>query len=484
MEKVTRSVLVGVLAVLAGWPAAAAKGLFAKAEEAGFEGKVVLLRIGEQDLMSKQSFRYMRRILERVEEERAAALVIELDTPGGVVWETTDLMMNQLARLRVPTYAFVNSRAISGGALVAVATDTIYMAPAASIGAAGVVTMVGEMGDTERAKAEGMVISSATSVAELKGHDPELVEAMIRRQVSYRKGPVKDDKEELVTLSTQQATALVDGKPLLAKGVAGDVAGLLAQEAITAQVVVPEPTGFEQFAWLVARWSAVLILIGLGAGYLELKTPGFGIGGTIALLAFGLFFFGNHVAGNLAGYELISVFVLGVALVLVELFVLPGTIVPGLIGALLAGGALLFAMVDRFEAGRLGAEENFVSALARLLVWPSISLAIGLLGSVVLMMLMMRYLPEAPLFRGLVLDESLAGGAGAVAGGRGGEPLIGRTGVALTDLRPGGKAEIAGRRLSVTTDGFVAAGSTVRVVDESAFRVLVEKVDEGAGVGR
>lgn len=484
METAMRSVLVGVLAVLAGWPGAAAKGLFGKAEEVGFEGKVVLIRIGEEDLMSKQSFRYMRRILERVEKEKAAAVVIELDTPGGVVWETTDLMMNQLARLQVPTYAFINSRAISGGALVAVSTDTIYMAPAASIGAAGVVNMVGEMGETERAKAEGMVISSATSVAELKGHDPELVKAMIQREESYRKGPVKDDKEELVTLSSQQATAVVDGKPILAKGVAKDVADLLKQEGVTAEVVVPQPTGFEQFAWLVARWSAVLILIGLGAGYLELKTPGFGIGGTIALLAFGLFFFGNHLAGNLAGYELVAVFVLGVLLIVVELFVLPGTIVPGVIGALLAGGALLFAMVDRFEIGKLGGEENLTGALLQLLAWPAVSLSIGLIGSVVLMLLMMRFLPQAPLFRGLVLEKSLAGGAGTVAAQVAGGSLVGRTGTAMTDLRPGGKAEIDGRRVNVTTEGFLPAGSMVRVIEDSAFRIFVEKVDEGHGTRR
>jgi len=479
--------MVAVL-MFAGLPAAGADGLFSKASQPSFEGKVVVMRIGKDDLMSKQSFRFMSRIVERVEEERAAALVIELDTPGGVVWETTDLMMNELVRLTVPTYAYVNSRAISGGAMVAVATDTIYMAPAASIGASGVVSFAGELGKMERAKAEGMVISSATSVAELKGHDPELVKAMIKLEESYRKGPVKEGRDELVTLTTQQATAIVDGKPLLAKGVAKDVADLLRQEGITAPVVVPEATGFEQFAWLVAKYSAVLILIGLAGGYLEMKTPGFGIGGTISLLAFGLFFFGNSVAGNLAGYELLGVFVLGVILIILELFIFPGLIFPGVIGALLAGGALLFAMVDKIDFGGLGDASNQVGAFLSLLRWPVISLSIGVIGSTILMILMMRFLPRAPLFRRLVLQKELAGGAGFAtgeAGALGGKrPIVGMSGVALTDLRPTGKAEIDGRRLNVTCDGFIEAGSRVRVVDESDFRILVENLDKGPTLDR
>ena len=468
---------------LAGLSGAGAGGLFSKASEGTLKDQVVVLRIGESDLMSKQSFRFMARILERVEKDRAAALVVELDTPGGVVWETTDLMMNQLVRLTVPTYAFVNSRAISGGAMVALATDTIYMAPAASIGAAGVISFTGELGKMERAKAEGMVVSSATSVAELKGHDPELVAAMIRLEESYRKGPVKDTKEELVTLSTQQATAEVDGKPLLAKGVAKDVADLLEQEGIAAAVIYPEATGFEQFAWLVSKFSAVLILIGLAAGYLELKAPGFGLGGAISLLAFGLFFFGNNVAGNLAGYELLGVFVLGVILIVLEFFVFPGLIFPGVIGALLAFGALLFAMVDKVEFSGRDQAGDLAGAWLALLRWPVISLAIGVLGSTVVMMLMMRYLPSAPIFRRLVLERELAGGAGfdseVEAGGRARRPTPGMTGEALTDLRPGGKAEIDGQRVHVICDGFIEAGSAVRVVESSAFRILVAKSDKG-----
>lgn len=450
-------------------------GLFDRNEGPSLAGKVVVLKVGEEDLMGEQSFRYMRRMVEKVAKDKAAALVIELDTPGGVAWETTDLMMNELAKLEVPTYAYVNSRAISAGALLALSMQTIYMAPAANIGAAGVVTFGQEMGKVERAKAEGMVVSAAVSVANLRGHDPDLVEAMIRMEAEFRKGPVKDDKRTLVTLTTQQATTLVDGKPLLAKGVAKDLPDLLRQEGISAAVVTPAPSGFEQFAWWIAKLSPLLILIGLGAGYFEMKTPGFGLGGTIALLAFGLFFFGNSVAGNLAGYELAALFLLGVVLIVLELLVLPGTMLPGIVGVLLVGVSLLLAMVDEGAFRALRETDHALPVVLRALSWPAVSLSLGILGGVAVILLLMRFLPDAPLFRSLVLQQASTGGAGIPPSAPAAASLPGASGVALTDLRPAGKAEIAGKTVDVTCDGFLPAGTRLEVVEQSAFRIVVRK---------
>jgi membrane-bound serine protease (ClpP class) len=81
----------------------------------------------------------------------------------------------------------------------------------------------------------------------------------------------------------------------------------------------------------------------------------------------------------------------------------------------------------------------------------------------------------------LVLREQLSSGVGGSVGAAGGSTgagsggLRGHRGVALTDLRPAGKAEVGGRVIDVTCDGFIAAGSRVEVVEESAFRVVVRK---------
>ena len=111
-----------------------------RSKEKSYEGKVVVIKVGRDDLISEQAFKFFRRTLRRVEEEKARAVIFELDTPGGLAHDTTDLMMKDMVNVTVPTYAFVNPEASSAGAFVAVATDYIYMAPLSTIGSAAVTT--------------------------------------------------------------------------------------------------------------------------------------------------------------------------------------------------------------------------------------------------------------------------------------------------------------------------------------------------------
>ena len=209
-----------------------------------------------------------------------------------------------------------------------------------------------------------------------------------------------------------------------------------------------------------------------------MKTPGFGIGGGISLLAFAVFFFGNYAAGNMAGYGLMLLFLLGVILVVFELFLVPGMIVPGVIGAILVIGTLFFAMVDGFAF-----EDNAVrgwdaAGALDFITRPALNLAIGLLGSTVLMMLMMRYLPGAPLFNRLVMSKVLVNGDStgldSVSGGTG--EHVGLQGLATTDLRPAGKGDFNGRILDVTAaNGFIAEGKEIIVSSEDGVRILVKE---------
>ncbi len=85
----------------------------------------------------------MNRILKRAQEEQARAVVFDLNTPGGLAWETSEMMMKSIQPLTIPTYAYVNPKAMSAGALISAACDKIYMAPVSSIGAAGIITSSG-----------------------------------------------------------------------------------------------------------------------------------------------------------------------------------------------------------------------------------------------------------------------------------------------------------------------------------------------------
>ncbi|MEJ6778428.1 MAG: hypothetical protein QNK86_03035, partial [Akkermansiaceae bacterium] len=326
------------------------KRVFGKSDEASFKGKVVIIKVGEDDLVNKHAFKFWRRVIKRVNEENARAVVFDLDTPGGLAFDTAELIMVDMQKLKVPSYAFVNQKALSAGALVASGTDGIYMHPVSAIGAAAIVSGSGaEIPDIMRAKIESAFNAFVRAVAKSKNRNPDVIRAMMITKEYYDFGEIQVEEGELLTLTADEAIMEFEGKPLLAKGIVNSIDELLAREGLgDVEVVVAELSGMEKFAYWVATFSGILILVGMGGAYLEMKTPGFGIGGGISLLAFALFFFGNYAAGNMAGYGLMLLFVLGVILIIVELVILPGMIVPGVIGAILVLGTLFMAMVDEF----------------------------------------------------------------------------------------------------------------------------------------
>ncbi len=454
------------------------KRVFGKSEEESYAGKVVVIKVGEKDLVNKHAFKFWRRVIQRVNDEKARAIVFDLDTPGGLAFDTADLIMVQMQKLKVPSYAFVNQKALSAGALVASGTDAIYMHPASAIGAAALVSGDGsEIPKVMRMKIESAFDAFVRAVAENKGRNPDVIRAMMFEDKYFDFGEVQVEQGELLTLTAKEAISEFEGKPLLAKGIVKSIPELLAQEGLEGvEVIVAEPTGMEKFAYLAAGFSAILILVGIGGAYLEMKTPGFGLGGGISLLAFGLFFFGNYIAGNMAGYGLMVLFVLGVVLVIVELALLPGMMVPGILGAIMILVSLFFAMVDEFAF-----EDNDVRGWDSNQAWdfvngPAWSLAIGLSGAMVLSLLMMRFLPSLPLFNRLVMTQELDRGDAVTAGPMAGSHQ-GMLGVTSTDLRPAGKGEFDGDVLDITAaNGFIASGQQVRICSEDGLRILVEEV--------
>ncbi|HCC20813.1 MAG TPA: hypothetical protein DEP88_06145, partial [Verrucomicrobiales bacterium] len=173
---------------------------------------------------------------------------------------------------------------------------------------------------------------------------------------------------------------------------------------------------------------------------------------------------------------LMLLFVLGVILIAVELFIFPGILVPGVLGAVLVIGTLFMAMVDD-----LAFDDNGVRGWDSDQAWdfimrPAINLAVGLLGSVALSLLMMRYLPDVPLFNKMVMKGSLdSGNSSNITESEGAR--IGLQGSAITDLRPVGKGDFDGKLLEITAvKGFVSAGTEVKITSEDGLRILVEEV--------
>ena len=454
------------------------KRLIGKSDEISLTDKVVVIPIGQKDLINKQAFRFWNRTIDRAVEEKARGIVIELDTPGGLAFDTREIVTDKFAKLEMPLISWVKEEALSAGALIAFSTDRIYMAEGTTIGSAGLINGTGqEIEKVTRAKLESAFEASFRPVVKKKGHRLDVLQAMMFVDEDNERtfGSVTVRKGGLLNLTASEAVEMDQGKPLLAAGIANSLDEVLKAEKLEgAEIIRPEPTGFESFAWWVAAFSPLLITLGLGAAYLEFKAPGFGVFGFISLGIFAVFFFGNSVAGNLAGYELMAVFLLGVALVLLEIFVFPG-MVAGTIGGILMLGSLWFAMADKIDFERLREGSEDAPSLTSVFFQPGLYLTYGMLGGVVLLLLFMRFLPSIPLFRGLVTETELASGSGD--DGHAPDSFVGATAVVVADLRPTGTILIDGMRKDAISDsGLIEKGTEVRILKEG-MTYQVERLD-------
>lgn len=457
------------------------ESLFGRRDEGSFEGKIVVLKIGQDTLATgKASFEFMDRALKKAELDGAEAVIFDMDTPGGFAWYTEGLVLNSLQNVTYPTYTFVNSRAESAGAIVAMGTDHIYMRPAATIGSALVVSGTGQdLSESMNDKVTQMIIGTVRNIAEIKGHNPDIAEAFVTRDKEVKvDGEVIHEAGNVLNLNTIRATEEVGGRPLLAKGVARSIEEIVEKEELEGEVYNAKPLGMEAFAHWTQKLSILLIMIGLGGAYLEMNSPGFGLPGLVSVLSFSLFFFGNYMAGNLAGYELAVLLVLGLILIGVEIFIFPGAMIPGVVGAILVLSALGLAMVDRVDFEWKWSGLPTAETWGGLLKSAFTTAVLGLVGGLALMLLGMRYFPETKLGSRLVLKDAVGGGASAIAKSE--EPVIsyvGKEGETKTDLMPSGKGSFEGAYLDIVTNGeFIGKGESVRIVKHEGSRVVVERV--------
>src|SRR6266478_6127450 len=299
--------------------------------------------------VSPALYLFLRRGIKLAESAEASAIVIEMNTYGGRL-DSAEEITGALNRVTIPTYTFIDSNAGSAGALIALATKHIYMAPVSAIGAAAPVLSTGQdLPETERDKTISYFSALVRSMASRNGHNPDLGEAFMNKEKEVKIGNrVVHAKGSLLTLNAQEASEMINGHPLLADGIAQSIDDLAKKAKLGGQLVRLQPTGFEQFAFWITALAPLLLLLGIVCAYLEFKIPGATLPGVVAGICFVLFFLGHYLAG-LAGWEVVALFVLGVALVLVEImFFGHSTIVFGVVGVFLMLASLLWAMVDRY----------------------------------------------------------------------------------------------------------------------------------------
>jgi len=424
----------------------------------------------------------LRRGFMEAEAAGADAIVFIMDTPGGRV-DTTEEIIRMIEKLKVPTYVFVEHNAISAGAIIALSADHIYMAPGSKIGDAMPVMSspqggMQELGEAEREKIESYVDSLIRGIAQRKGRDEDLASAMVRRSVEYKIGDEVISKEgEILTLTHLEAERkfMIDGveKPLLSEGTVNTPEEMLATIGLAgAEIRALEISDLEKIARFISMIAPVLMTIGMLALWIEFQTPGIGWGAVVGLLCLGFFFFGHHIAG-LAGKEEILLFVLGLILLLIEIFAFPGFGLIGISGIFLMMWSLLVSMAPSLP------DSPMIPALPDLRI-PIRNMVVSLILSCVGMLLVSRFLPKSRAANWMVLKESTSTGAGYNSSTYHKE-LIGQTGKTVTALRPGGAVMFGEMRQDVVSRGeFIPSGKSVKVVEVHGNRIIVETLDNEA----
>jgi membrane-bound serine protease (ClpP class) len=301
----------------------------------------------------------VRRGVKEAMAANADLLILDMKTDGGRV-DVTEEIIQVISQFKGRTVTYVNDRAFSAGAFIAVATQEIYMAPQSVIGAAAPVMMspggagTGNLPDTMEVKMTSAIRALVRVQAEKNGHNVEVIEAMIDKTKELTMdGEVLNKEGNILTLTDRQAAKEYGNPPkaLLSSGTAESLDALLARLGFAgAQRVVIEPTGAERIGTWINAIGPLLLIIGIVGLYIEFKTPGFGLPGIVGIIAFALYFLGGYVAG-LSGTGWAVVFVVGLILVGLELFVFPGTFIAGVSGAVLMLAAIVMAMVDKYPGG-------------------------------------------------------------------------------------------------------------------------------------
>jgi membrane-bound serine protease (ClpP class) len=463
----------------------------------------------------------VRRGVRTAIDAAASRIVLDIDTPGGLV-ESMREIEGILAALRetegIRTTAFVSHAAWSAGGYLALACDELFMAPGASIGAITPI-LVGpggaeQIGDDDvRDKALSVFRADVRQLIANRGNASEemltIGEAMVDPRLEIFEVDVVEpnglsrtrivDQEGLRGLQSAgvrvEAQRSVGRGPLtltadealrhgFSKGTFASVAVLTREEfaAEPAQVLVLEPSWSESgVAWLEAI-KPLLFVFGFILLLVELKAPGLALPGVLGVTLIVIGLFSSYLVG-LADWTEILLFFLGLGLIGVEMFVMPGTIVFGLAGFL----ALLFALVlsqQTFVWPENASQRAILDANLLNLLYLILLVVAGT-------MLFYRLLPRIPFFSRALLALPERGATGdstrfARPETGGVSALLGVVGVAVTDLRPSGVLERPdGSRVDVVSRGsFVPRGSRLRVVEVSGNRVVVdvEGADEGGAV--
>jgi membrane-bound serine protease (ClpP class) len=445
---VTRALLATAVALLLGAPALAAT----KAEPPERRGPIAVARIDGS--INPASSDYLQRAIQEAATLDAAILLIELDTPGGLVTSTQDIIQAMLGS-RVPIVVYVAPQgawAGSAGTFITLAAHVAAMAPGSSIGAAHPVGIGGapapeeegkpKQSSHEERKAENMLAAFIESIAKKRGRNVEWAEKAVRESVAVTAEKalelhvvdlVATDRAELLQKLEGRVVDTDAGPVRLA--LAGASEHEIEMGLMTRVLdVIADP-----------NVVALLFLAGLGLLYLEFSQPGLIVPGVIGAGCLVL----ALIAVQVLPFSWVGVMLvlLGAGMLVAEAFVTSwGLLFAGGLACLLIGGAMLF---DRPDLSDLSID-----------FWRVLVPAVGALG------LCLGFLMLAV---GRVVNRAHVAGV---------EELIGMIGVASTRLDPSGTVFVHGEYWNADAAEPIEANERVELLAVDGLRLRVRRAPQ------
>lgn len=384
---------------------------------------------------------FVVRNIEFANTARAKGILIEISTLGGRA-DAAMGIKTAILNSQVPVTVFIEDRAVSAGALITVAANTIVMANGSHMGAAEPIP--------NTPKAVSAIAAEFKGAAEARGRDPRIAAAMVDRNIV-----IEGLTEAGSILSMTALEAYENGYADALLNTRDEVLTHLGWDNVLINEVHPDVR--IRIAQFLTRSEVASILLTLGmlALVIEVFAPGFGLPGILGLLCFALYFGGGFLAGHTEWWP-IMLFALGVGLLIAEA-AMPGFGVLGISGIILVLVSLVLAAPDPIR-GMTSVSIAFVASI----------IAVPILGKI---------FGWSKILNRFVMSEVLTADAGKVFIDTSVKvPEPGQTGKALTQLRPAGIAEINGTRYDCISDGeFIPVGSDVKVVQATASKIVVVK---------
>ncbi len=389
---------------------------------------------------------FLKRTTNEAIEADADHIIFEINTPGGRV-DSAGQIATILQNVEILTTSFIVNEALSAGSYIALNTNNIYFKPHATMGASGVITGDGNAADL---KAQSAWLAAMRSAAESQGRDPLYAAAMADESIDLPDYGAPEGK--FLTLGPQEALEVG-----YAEGIVNHRVELLdVLQLSDAAIVEMEPTFAEEVARFLTHPTVIPILLSIASIGLivELYSPGFGVAGTMGILALLLFFYGHIIAG-LAGMEAILLLIVGIALIITEFFITGG--ITGLLGA---GAVIGSLFMSGYDIGHM-----------------ALSISIAFIVAIALAVILYRRIGlDKGLFRHIILKDQTSTEMGYVSTVNRLE-LIGVEGVALTPLRPSGIGKFEDEQLDIISEGsFIDKGKKIKIVKVEGVRIVVREI--------